>query len=206
MAANMGGTKRLHWAQAIVASAGGLGLFLIGFLDSSFVPFPVINDLMVADLSMQRPALMPYYATMATLGSVVGCVVLYFIAKKGGEALFHKQAGPRAAQIRRWMDRNGFVSVLVAALLPPPTPFKIVVLAAPVCGVPLRNFTLALLLARSLRYFAVGTLAVRYGAAVIPYMLQHKFQVSGVSLAVVIVVYGLVHFVFRAPKPTATTP
>jgi len=202
----MGGTKLLHWAQAIVASAGGLGLFLIGFLDSSFVPFPVINDLMVADLSMQRPALMPYYATMATLGSVVGCVVLYFIAKKGGEALFHKQAGPRAAQIRRWMDRNGFVSVLVAALLPPPTPFKIVVLAAPVCGVPLRNFTLALLLARSLRYFAVGILAVRYGAAVIPYMLQHKFQVSGVTLAVVIVVYGIVHFLFRAPKSPATTP
>src|ERR1017187_10067029 len=79
-----------HWLQAIVASAGGLGLFLIAFLDSSILTFPVINDLLLINLSVRYPARMPYYAAMATLGSVVGCLLLYFLARKGGEAMFHK--------------------------------------------------------------------------------------------------------------------
>src|SRR5438045_550455 len=88
-----------HWLQAAVAAGGGLGLFLIAFLDSSVLTFPVINDLLVIDLSIRFPARMPYYATMATLGSVGGCVMLYYIARKGGEAMFRKQAGPRADKI-----------------------------------------------------------------------------------------------------------
>src|ERR1700692_2846912 len=77
------------WLQAIVASAGGLGLFLIAFLDSSVLTFPVINVLLLIDLSIRNPARMPYYAAMATVGSVAGCLLLYYIARKGGEAMFH---------------------------------------------------------------------------------------------------------------------
>src|SRR5579863_6908473 len=74
-------TPKFHlplWLQAIVASAGGLGLFLIAFLDSSVLTFPVINDLLLIDLSIRFPARMPYYAAMATIGSVAGvpCAVL----------------------------------------------------------------------------------------------------------------------------------
>jgi len=78
-------TPKIHlpaWLQAIVASAGGLGLFLIAFLDSSVLTFPVINDLLLIDLSVRYPARMQYYAAMATLGSVGGCLLLYYIARK----------------------------------------------------------------------------------------------------------------------------
>src|SRR3981081_320503 len=84
------------WKQKIVAFAGGLGapgLFLISFLDSSVLTFPVINDLLLIELSIQRPTRMPLYAFMAVFGSVLGCVLLFFIAKKGGEAFFRKKAG-----------------------------------------------------------------------------------------------------------------
>src|ERR1700687_3254968 len=77
------------WKQHIVACAGGLGapgLFLISFLDSSVLTFPVINDLLLIELSIEHPARMPLYAFMASLGSVLGCVVLYFIARKGWQA------------------------------------------------------------------------------------------------------------------------
>src|SRR5580704_6494739 len=103
-------TPKLHlplWLQAIVASAGGLGIFLIAFLDSSVLTFPVINDLLVINLSVRNPARMPYYAAMATLGSVAGCLLLYYIAKKGGEAMFHKNAGARGRKIHAWTKRNG---------------------------------------------------------------------------------------------------
>ncbi len=68
-------TPQIHlplWLQGIVASTGGLGLFLIAFLDSSILTFPIINDLLLIDLSIHYPARMPYYAGMATLGSVEG--------------------------------------------------------------------------------------------------------------------------------------
>src|SRR5207244_5119991 len=94
-----------RWKQKVVAFASGLGapvLFLISFLDSSVLTFPVINDLLLIELSMQHPARMPLYAFMASLGSVLGCVVLYFIARKGGEAVFHRKAGRHAHSIRHW--------------------------------------------------------------------------------------------------------
>jgi membrane protein YqaA with SNARE-associated domain len=177
------------WKQKVVAFAGGLGapgLFLISFLDSSVLTFPVINDLLLIELSMQHPARMPLYALMASLGSVLGCLLLFFIAEKGGEAFFHKKAGPRGHAIREWVVRNGFGGMLVAALLPPPTPFKIFVFAAGVFEIPVVSFTSAIALARLVRYFGVGYLAIRYGAGALPYLMQHKLRVTMVVIALVL--------------------
>ena len=188
------------WKQKVVAFATGLGapgLFLISFLDSSVLTFPVINDFLLIELSIERPARMPLYAFMAALGSVLGCVVLYFIAEKGGEAFFHKKAGDRAHAIRHWVERNGFVGMLVAALLPPPTPFKIFVFAAGVFEVPLVSFTSAISLARLLRYFGIGYLAVRYGNEALPFLVHHKWQVAVGVIALVAVSYGLSRLILK---------
>jgi len=189
------------WKQKVVAFAGGLGapgLFLISFLDSSVLTFPVINDLLLIELSIQRPARMPLYAFLASLGSVLGCLALYFIARKGGEAFFHKRAGARAETIRHWVERNGFAGMLVAALLPPPTPFKIFVFAAGVLEVPLWSFVAAISLARGIRYFGIGYLAVRYGDQAMPYLVAHKLQALVVVFAVVAVSYVLSRLILRS--------
>ena len=188
-----------------MAFAGGLGapgLFLISFLDSSVLTFPVINDLLLIELSMQHPARMPLYAFMASLGSVLGCVVLYFIARKGGEAFFHRKAGRHAHSIRHWVERNGFVGMLVAALLPPPTPFKFFVLAAGVFEVPLFSYTSAVTVARLLRYFGVGYLAIRYGADAMPYLVHHKLQVTALVIALVVVSYVFSRLLLRRRAPS----
>ena len=178
-----------HWLQAIVVSTGGLGLFLTAFLDSSVLTFPVINDLLLIDLSIRFPARMPYYAAMATLGSVGGCLLLYYIARKGGEAMFQKQAGPRARQIRAWIERNGFLSILVTALLPPPTPFKVFVIAAGALEMPVRTFVLGLLAARAIRFFGEGFLAIRYGDRAGEFLVTHKLEVAGIVLLIVLALY-----------------
>jgi membrane protein YqaA with SNARE-associated domain len=178
------------WKQKIVAFAGALGapgLFLISFLDSSVLTFPVINDLLLIELSIQHPARMPLYALMASLGSVLGCVLLYFIARKGGEVYFRRKAGARADVIRHWVERNGFGGMLVAALLPPPTPFKFFVFAAGVFEVPLTSYISAISLARLIRYFGVGYLAVKYGVDALPLLARHKVGVA-VFLAVFVAV------------------
>jgi membrane protein YqaA with SNARE-associated domain len=173
--------KSSGWTHKIAAFAGGLGapgLFLISFLDSSFIPFPVINDGLLISFSIQNHARMPLYALLASLGSVSGCVLLYFIARKGGEAYFRRKAGGRAEVIRKWVEKNGFGGMLIAALLPPPTPFKFFVLAAGVFEIPLFSFASAIALARLIRYFGVGFLAVKYGDNAKPFISQHWLAIS----------------------------
>jgi len=197
------------WKQKVVAFASGLGapgLFLISFLDSSVLTFPIINDLLLIHLSMEHPARMPLYAFMASLGSVLGCVVLYFIARKGGEAIFHKKAGKHGHAIRHWVEQNGFVGMLIAALLPPPTPFKFFVLAAGVFEVPLFSYTAAITIARLFRYFGVGYLAIRYGADAMPYLMQHKLQVSVFVISLVTVSYILSRVLLKRRTPPENVP
>ena len=188
------------WKQRVVAFASGLGapgLFLISFLDSSVLSFPIINDLLLIELSMEHPARMPLYALMAASGSVLGCVLLYFLARMGGEAYFHRKAGARAIAIRHWVERNGFGGMLVAALLPPPTPFKVFVFAAGVFEAPLFGFVSAITLARLFRYFGVGYLAVRYGPDAMPYLAAHKLQVAVLMIGLVLMSYGLSRWILR---------
>ncbi len=194
-------SKLQHWVQASAISLGGLGIFLVAVLDSSFLTFPVINDFLVIDLSIQNPSRMPYYALMATLGSLTGCLVLFYIAEKGGEAYFHRHAGHRAERIRAWMKHNGFLSVLIAALLPPPTPFKLFVIAAGVFEVRRRSFVLALLIARSVRYFGVGFLAVRYGEPARRYLAENKLELALLLLLVVLASYLLARLFASRPHP-----
>jgi membrane protein YqaA with SNARE-associated domain len=194
------------WKQKIAAFAGGLGapgLLLISFLDSSVLTFPVINDLLLIELSIQHPARMPLYAAMAALGSLLGCVLLFFLARMAGEAFFHAKAGVHAHAVRHWVENNGFGGVLVAALLPPPTPFKFFVLAAGVFEVPLGSFASAIALARVLRYFGIGYLAVRYGADAMPYLLAHKLQISVFVIGLVILSYALSRVLLRHKPPVS---
>jgi len=196
------------WKQKIVAFAGALGapgLFLISFLDSSVLTFPVINDLLLIELAIQHPLRMPLYAAMAMSGSLLGCVLLYFIAKKGGEAFFRKKAGGRADAIRHWVEKNGFGGMLIAALLPPPTPFKIFVFAAGVFEVPLVSFVSAIALARAIRYFGIGYLAVRYGNEAMPFLAAHKLEVTIGVIVFAAISYALSRLILRE-KPENQAP
>ena len=185
------------WLGGLVASSGGLGIFVVAFLDSSVLSFPILNDLLIIHLSIQNPARMLWYVLAATLGSVFGCVVLYYIARKGGEVWFRKRAGARAEHARQWVERNAFLATAIPAILPPPMPFKVFILAAGVFRAPLGIFVLALLLARGLRYFTEGFLAVRYGAAVASWLLTHKLGFSLIALLLILVSYFLSRFFLR---------
>ena len=192
------------WKQRVLAIAGGLGapgLFLISFLDSSVLTFPVINDLLLIQLSMRHPSRMPLYAMMAATGSTLGCTLLYFLARKGGEAFFHSQAGRHGGAVRHWVERNGFGGMLAAALLPPPTPFKFFVFAAGVFKMPLASFALAIAVARLFRYFGIGYLAVRYGTDALPFLSRHKLNVAIAAMLFVAVSYGLSQLILRAKHP-----
>jgi len=186
---------------ALVAVLGGGGLFLISFLDSSVLTFPVVNDLLLMRMCYAHPRHIAYYALMAALGSVAGCVVLYLIARKGGEAFYRRRAGKRGHRAHAWIERHAFLGTLAAALFPPPTPFKLFVIAAGVLEVPLRTFAPAVLLARIVRYLAIGILAARYGEAAAQYLGAHKLAMAAMVLGIVVLSYLLSKaFLHNAPR------
>ena len=157
-------TRIVNWVQGFALAIGGPGLFLVAFLDSSFLSLPEINDLLVVLLVVQHKELMLYYAAMATLGSVAGCLVLYWFGRRGGEVLVGKRFGGEAIErAMRLSKRYGIFAVGIPAILPPPAPFKIFVLLAGVAAVPVWQFATTIAVARGFRYLVVAALAVRYG-------------------------------------------
>jgi membrane protein YqaA with SNARE-associated domain len=190
-------TRIAEWLQAIARDYGGIGLFLVAFLDSSFLSLPQINDLLVIWMVTQRKELVLYYALMATAGSVAGCLVLYFVARKGGEALLNRRFGQ--ARIERGMrlfDQYGVMAIIVPALLPPPAPFKLFVLLAGVVRMSPIQFAGAIAGARALRYLTWGGLAVWYGDQAMAYISEHGIVIS-VVMAAAVLAGGIGYFIWR---------
>jgi membrane protein YqaA with SNARE-associated domain len=179
-----------NWATEF----GGFGLFVLAALDSSFLSFPQVNDLLIIYLSTKAPTLMPYYAAMTTAGSIVGCFVLYAFARRGGEVFLRKRfSGQRVERGLALYQRHGLLAVVVPSLLPPPTPFKLFVLLAGAAKVAPWKFGLAVAIGRGIRYFGQGYLAVLYGEAAAEYMRAHG-TTAGLALAVAAVVIGAVYY------------
>ena len=157
--------------QAFALGMGAPGLFVVAFLDSSFLSLPEINDLLLVLMVTRQKSRMVLYATSATLGSIAGCLVLYYLGRRGGDALVRRRfASERVDQALAVVRRFGVMSVLIPSLLPPPAPFKIFVLLAGVAGISVPRFVVAIAIGRGLRYFGEGLLAVRYGDRALAYM------------------------------------
>ena len=165
----------IGWLYTAALAFGGPGLLVVAFVDSSFIPLPQINDLLVVLMVTQNKAWMPYYAAMATLGSVLGCYVIYYLAEKGGEAFLSRRVKHRKNldRVLGLYKKHGLLALMVPALLPPPSPFKLFVLAAGVAGVRPAQFVTGIALARGIRYFGLGVLAIYYGDAALELMRTH---------------------------------
>ena len=181
------------WASGV----GGIGLFVVAALDSSFLSFPQVNDLLIIYLSTKSPQLMPYYAGMTTAGSILGCFVLYGFARGGGEMFLRKRFS--TARVERGLalyQRHGLLAVVVPSLLPPPTPFKLFVLLAGAAKVSPWKFGAAVAIGRGIRYFGQGYLAVLYGEAAIALMRENGAAV-GVGLAVAALAIGVTYYLVK---------
>jgi membrane protein YqaA with SNARE-associated domain len=181
----------LAWLQAFTLAIGGPGLFIIAFLDSSFLSLPQVNDLLVVTMVVQHPQRFAYYAAMATLGSVAGCLALYVVGRRGGRALLDTRFGSgRMQRISRIFQRRGLVALVVVALLPPPAPFKAFVLLGGITRVPVWQFSTAIAIGRGARFFIIAVLAAWYGRQVLDWITQHGRGI-GLTLAALVAAAAL---------------
>ena len=175
-----------HLAQYLV-TFGAAGLFVIAFLDSVFVPLPGGVDAVMILLSTSRPAWFPIYAAGATLGSLIGCVVLYQISQRAGRRALARFSERKQARVRELIERYDVLAVLVASLLPPPFPFKLFVVSAGVFRFSLWRFVIAIAAGRAFRFLLEGYLAARYGEHAKDILAQY-YPYIGLGLAVLLVV------------------
>jgi membrane protein YqaA with SNARE-associated domain len=197
--------KLVEAIESFAEALGGPGLALVAFLDSSFLSFPQANDLLVIWMVLRNRALMPYYAAMATLGSVAGCLVLHHLAARGGGAFLKRRMNTkRVDRAMGLIQRHGSMAVLIPSLLPPPAPFKLFVLLAGIAGVPRAKFALAVATGRGVRYFGQGLLAVWYGDQAVAFLKEHgrvTFLALGAAVIAGIVVYTLWRRSRQGPSP-----
>jgi membrane protein YqaA with SNARE-associated domain len=179
---------------------GALGFIPLGLLDSSIIPLPGSMDVLTIVLAARDATLWPYYALMATVGSVLGAFVTYRLARKGGkESLARKVSARTLKRVYGIFERWGFAAIAIPALLPPPMPMVPFVLAAGAMQYSVNKFLLAITLGRIVRYLILAYLAARYGRKMLPLLLQHGHPevAAVVGLAVTAV---LVYFMFRGIK------
>jgi membrane protein YqaA with SNARE-associated domain len=186
----------IKWVYGLALSLGGPGLFVVAFLDSSFISLPQINDVLVVLMVVRDKAWMPYYAAMATCGSVAGCYVLYLIAERGEEFLAKRMTAPRAERALAAYRKHGVLALMVPAILPPPAPFKLFVLMAGAAEVRPLQFVLSIAVARGVRYLVLGALAVRYGDAALE-LMRTRGRVVAIWVAVIIVAAAAAWWLFR---------
>ena len=183
--------------QQFAERAGGPGLFVVALLDSSFLSLPNVADLLVVVFVLGNPDAWAYYAALTTVGSMAGCYALYSVGRKGGEAFLRKRFSERRIQRGlHWFKRHGLLAVVVPAILPPPTPFKIFVLLAGVAKVRPVTFLIAVGVGRGFRYGSEALLAFWYGERATKFISENLAAVS-YWVAGAVLVGGVAMLVWR---------
>jgi membrane protein YqaA with SNARE-associated domain len=181
--------KRLgHFIVHVPIFVAGPAMILIGALDSSLLSLPEVNDYLVVARCYTHPRAVFFFPMFAAVGSVLGCFLLYTILSRGGRAVLHRRFNAEHIQrVERAYARFGILALAVPALLPPPMPFKIFVATAGALQFPRRRFLLTILLARSLRYYAEGALAVFYGEQVLRFSKDNGIVIISIVTGLFVV-------------------
>ena len=181
-------------------------MMLIGALDSSLLSLPEVNDYLVIMRCATDHKAVFYFPLFAAIGSVVGCLLLYSILQRGGQAILRRRfRRDHIERVERAYARFGFLALAVPAVLPPPMPFKIFVATAGTLEYPRWRFVLTIVIARSVRYYVEGIFAVFYGALVTQFIKDYGLALLG-GVALVCFIGLIIYFVTnRGDKNTEPT-
>jgi membrane protein YqaA with SNARE-associated domain len=197
-------TRYTAFLWILLKPLGAWGVFVIAALDAAAVGLPM--DVVVAGYVYQNRARFLLYVLMASAGSALGSIVLYLIGYTGGEAVLRKRISPeRFEKLHRAFDQHPFWSLMVPAMLPPPTPFKLFVLAAALSEMQFSHFLLAIFSGRFVRFLVLALLTLKFGPQIVDLtgaLLRHHLRcVLGAVVLGILIWLGA-----RGPGKAQTPP
>ena len=185
-----------------------IGLVLLGALDSSLIFFlPLGIDFAVIILAAKRPELFWLYAILATVGSLAGVAVTFWIGRKVGEHGLERFIKPsRLERIQERVGHSAAVTIAALGIIPPPFPFTAFVLTSGAWRVNAWTFLLAIAGVRALRFTAEGALAARYGRGILGWMESTTFTAIVGALTAMAIIGTIVSAValYRGSKRSPT--
>jgi membrane protein YqaA with SNARE-associated domain len=191
------------WLQALAKRLGGFvvtvpiyiagpAMILIGALDSSLLSVPEFNDYLVVARCYAHPETAFFFPLFPAIGSALGCTLLYTIFSRGGLAVLHKRfRADRIERVEKAYARFGIFALAVPALLPPPLPFRIFVATAGALQFPRRRFVLTILIARLIRYYTEGILAVFYGDLVLRFLKDNGLMIVTIAASLCVIALAI---------------
>jgi membrane protein YqaA with SNARE-associated domain len=179
-------------------------MIVIGTLDSSLLSLPEINDYLVVGRCFRDHNAAYYFPLFAAAGSVLGCHILYTIVRRGGQAVLRRRF-PIASikRVEQAYARYGFLAIGIPAVLPPPLPFKIFVATAGALEYPRWKFLLTVMIARAVRYYVEGILAVFYGRRVLLFIRDNGLVIVSIVATLVLIGLGVYILLKRRRGPAA---
>ncbi len=145
---------------------GPWGMLALAALDGSFLGMP-LDAIFVYYVYTDRSRLL-LYVLLGAVGSALGSAVIYVIGYTGGEVLLRKRMSPaRFERVHESFDRHEFWALMFPAMLPPPAPFKIVVLAAAAFEMNFGHFLLAIFAGRFTRFLIEALLTIWFGPQIV---------------------------------------
>jgi membrane protein YqaA with SNARE-associated domain len=166
------------------------GLVLMGMLDSSMVFFlPLGIDFAVIAMAARKGELFWLYAVLATVGSVIGAAITFWIGRKVGSAGLSYLIKPgQLKRVEKRVNEKAAISVAALAIIPPPFPFTAFILASGAFKVNPTSFFVTLGSVRLVRFMVEGALAAHYGRRVLTMMKSPTFTIIvGILIGLAIV-------------------
>jgi membrane protein YqaA with SNARE-associated domain len=159
-------TRYTAFLWAVLKPLGAWGVMAVAALDGGFIGLPV--DAVVAGYVYQDRARFLLYVLMASAGSALGSIVIYVIGYTGGEELLRKRmSAERFEKLHSAFNHHPFWALMFPAMLPPPTPFKLFVLAAAISEMSFVRFLIAVFCGRAVRFLILGILTIKFGPDVV---------------------------------------
>jgi membrane protein YqaA with SNARE-associated domain len=178
---------------------GPLGVFVIGLLDSLGVPLVGGVDALVIYLSVKTPHVAYLAATTATLGSLLGNLLLFRGARYGVRRFASEEAPEGKRQkFRLWFQRYGLLTVFIPAVTPfVPLPLKVFVISAGAMHTPVGRFLGVIVFARVIRYYGEAYLGIRLGEDAHGFLTRNGWNIAGIAVATALVMVGLIRWFDR---------
>lgn len=186
---------------ATLQAWGPLGVFFIAILDSAGIPVVGGVDALVVLFAVQVPDAAYVTAAIAVVGSLIGSLILYYLARRGGEAYYERHTRTaRGIRMKQWFLEYGLLTVFVPALVPIPMPLKLFIIAAGAFEVNALVFTAVLTAARVPRYFMLAWMGRRLGHQTLPFLAHHVWLLLGIAAALFVVLYLVIKLIDRRRK------